>query len=182
MRFATRRAPTSAPFRSRGKKCCARSARPRSGSGNRRKLLLVRPESAEQAVQALGNGSKALAGGTDLVPLLRDGIVEADTLVHVAQAVPRGIDGTRIGAGTTLGELEVDPQIPEALREACRLAASPQLPAMGTVGGNLLQATRCWYWRVPIPPSPARGGPRPPPGGRPPAHTALPPAAPPHRP
>src|SRR5439155_11357064 len=98
-------------------------------------LQLVQPESAEQAVQALGNGSKALAGGTDLVPLLRDGIIEADTLVHVAAVVPRGVDGTRIGAGTTLAELEVDPQIPEALREASRLAASPQLRSMGTVGG-----------------------------------------------
>ena len=114
-------------------------------------MQLVRPESAEQAVQALGNGSIALAGGTDLVPLLRDGIVEAETLVHVAQAVPRGIDGTRIGAGTTLAELEVDPQVPDALREACRLAASPQLRSMGTVGGNLLQATRCWYWRLQFP-------------------------------
>jgi xanthine dehydrogenase YagS FAD-binding subunit len=62
--------------------------------------------------------------------------------------VPRGVDGTRIGAGTTLAELEVDPQIPEALREACSQAASPQLRSMGTVGGNLLQATRCWYWRL----------------------------------
>jgi xanthine dehydrogenase YagS FAD-binding subunit len=62
--------------------------------------------------------------------------------------VPRGIDGTRIGAGTTLAELEADPGIPQALREACSLAASPQLRSMGTVGGNLLQATRCWYWRL----------------------------------
>jgi xanthine dehydrogenase YagS FAD-binding subunit len=53
-----------------------------------------------------------------------------------------------IGAGTTLAELEVDPQIPQALREACSLAASPQLRSMGTIGGNLLQATRCWYWRL----------------------------------
>jgi xanthine dehydrogenase YagS FAD-binding subunit len=79
---------------------------------------------------------------------LREGLVRAETLVHVADAVPRGVDGTRIGAGTTLAELEVDPQIPQALREACSLAASPQLRSMGTVGGNLLQATRCWYWRL----------------------------------
>jgi xanthine dehydrogenase YagS FAD-binding subunit len=114
-------------------------------------LQLVRPESAEDAVQALGNGSKALAGGTDLVPLVRDGIVEAETLVHVLRAVPRGVDGTRIGAGTTLAELEVDPTVPAVLREASRLAASPQLRSMGTVGGNLLQATRCWYWRLQFP-------------------------------
>ncbi len=114
-------------------------------------MQLVRPESAEQAVQALGGSSKVLAGGTDLVPLLRDGIVRADTLVQVSRAVPRGIDGPRIGAGTTLAELEVDPTVPDALREACRLAASPQLRSMGTVGGNLLQATRCWYWRLQFP-------------------------------
>jgi xanthine dehydrogenase YagS FAD-binding subunit len=89
-----------------------------------------------------------LAGGTELVPLMRSGIVHADTLVDVRGIVPRGIDGTRIGAGATLAELEVDPQVPEALREACRLAASPQLRNMGTLAGNLLQSTRCWYWRL----------------------------------
>jgi xanthine dehydrogenase YagS FAD-binding subunit len=109
---------------------------------------LLRPSSADEATAALGNGSVALAGGTELVPLLRDGLVRADKLVQLAAAVPRGIDGTTIGAGTTLAELEVDPQIPQALREACSLAASPQLRSMGTVGGNLLQATRCWYWRL----------------------------------
>ena len=114
-------------------------------------MELRRPPDAAQAVAALGNGSVALAGGTDLVPLLRDGIVRADTLVHLADAVPRGIDGTRIGAGTTLAELEVDPQIPAALREACAQAASPQLRSMGTIGGNLRQATRCWYWRLKFP-------------------------------
>jgi xanthine dehydrogenase YagS FAD-binding subunit len=109
---------------------------------------LLRPSSADEATAALGNGAVALAGGTELVPLLRDGLIRADKLVHLAAAVPRGIDGTTIGAGTTLAELEADPQIPQALREACSLAASPQLRSMGTVGGNLLQATRCWYWRL----------------------------------
>ena len=111
-------------------------------------MELLRPSSAEDAAAALGNGSVALAGGTELVPLLRDNLVRADTLVHIADAVPRGIDGTRIGAGTTLAELEVAPELPQALREACSLAASPQLRSMGTIGGNLLQATRCWYWRL----------------------------------
>ena len=111
-------------------------------------MELLRPSSADEATAALGNGAVALAGGTELVPLLRDGLIRADKLVHLAAAVPRGIDGTTIGAGTTLAELEADPQIPQALREACSLAASPQLRSMGTVGGNLLQATRCWYWRL----------------------------------
>jgi xanthine dehydrogenase YagS FAD-binding subunit len=112
---------------------------------------LQRPDSAEAATAALGNGSVALAGGTELVPLIRDGLVRAETLVAIRDVVPRGIDGTRIGAGTTLAELEVDAQIPQALREACSLAASPQLRSMGTIGGNLLQATRCWYWRLKFP-------------------------------
>ena len=114
-------------------------------------MELLRPDSLEAARSALEDGSVALAGGTELVPLLRDRIVEANVLVDVRAVVPRGVDGGRIGAGTTLAELEVDPQIPQALREACRLAASPQLRTMGTIGGNLLQATRCWYWRLRYP-------------------------------
>ena len=111
-------------------------------------MELLRPSSAEEATRALGNGSRALAGGTELVPLMRDGLVRADTLVHISDVVPRGVAGTRIGAGTTLAELEIDTQVPQALREACAQAASPQLRSMGTIGGNLLQATRCWYWRL----------------------------------
>jgi xanthine dehydrogenase YagS FAD-binding subunit len=83
--------------------------------------------------------------------LLREGLLEAEQLVDVREVVPRGVRGSVIGAGTTLAELETDPQIPDVLREACRLAASPQLRAMGTIGGNLLQATRCWYWRLQFP-------------------------------
>jgi xanthine dehydrogenase YagS FAD-binding subunit len=112
---------------------------------------LARPESVGDAVAALGNGAVALAGGTELVPLLNSRIVRADTLVELRAAVPKGIEGATIGAGTTLAELELDPQIPEALREACSLSASPQLRAAGTIGGNLLQATRCWYWRLKFP-------------------------------
>jgi xanthine dehydrogenase YagS FAD-binding subunit len=114
-------------------------------------LQLLRPDSVEAASAALGNGSVALGGGTDLVPLLRGGTVSAETLVELRGVVPRGVEGTRIGAGTTLAELEVDPEIPQALRDACALAASPQLRSMGTIGGNLLQATRCWYWRLKFP-------------------------------
>ena len=103
------------------------------------------------------DGGIFVHGGTEVVPLVRDGILSGEKLVDVRHLVPRGVsaDGVigsvSIGAGTTLAELEVDPQIPEALREACRLAASPQLRNMGSLGGNLLQATRCWYWRLKYP-------------------------------
>jgi xanthine dehydrogenase YagS FAD-binding subunit len=97
------------------------------------------------------DGALPLHGGTEVVPLLRDGILTADRLADIRGLVPRGVSGNVIGAGTTLAELEVEPAIPAALREACRLAASPQLRNMGSIGGNLLQATRCWYWRLKYP-------------------------------
>jgi len=107
---------------------------------------LLRPSSLAEL-----NGGTPLAGGTDLVPLLRDGLVQAEALVHVAPLLPRGVTRDRIGAGATLAELEVDPEVPAVLREAAAAAASPQLRNMGTIGGNLLQATRCWYWRLDFP-------------------------------
>jgi xanthine dehydrogenase YagS FAD-binding subunit len=114
------------------------------------------------------DGGLPIHGGTEVVPLLRDRILETETLVDIRGVVPRGVSGptltssqqlssdnnyqaVTIGAGTTLAELEAAPQIPDALREACRLAASPQLRNMGSLGGNLLQATRCWYWRLKFP-------------------------------
>jgi xanthine dehydrogenase YagS FAD-binding subunit len=105
-------------------------------------LELLRASSTEV------DSATPIHGGTEVVPLIRAGLLKADTLVDIRGVVPRGIEGTRIGAGATLAELECDPQVPAALREACKLAASPQLRNMGSVGGNLLQATRCWYWRL----------------------------------
>jgi xanthine dehydrogenase YagS FAD-binding subunit len=109
-------------------------------------LQLVRATSLDDL-----DGGIAVYGGTEVVPLLRDGILRGEKLVDVRGIVPRGVDGGRIGAGTTLAELEVDPGVPAALREACGLAASPQLRSMSSIGGNLLQSTRCWYWRLKYP-------------------------------
>ena len=78
-------------------------------------MQLLQPSSLEEPIPS---NSLVVSGGTEVVPMLRDGLLEAETLVDVRQIVPRGIDGTRIGAGTTLGELEADPEIPDALREA----------------------------------------------------------------
>lgn len=108
-------------------------------------LTLRRPASLGEV------SGRPLAGGTDLVPLLRGGLVHADELADVRALLPRGVVDDTIGAGTTLAELERSDAVPAAQREACRLAASPQLRNMGTIGGNLLQATRCWYWRLDYP-------------------------------
>jgi len=111
---------------------------------------LLRPSSLSE-LETYASNSLLLAGGTEAVPLLRDGILRADTLVDIRGVVPRGVEGDRIGAGATLAELEASTGIPDALREACRLAASPQLRNMSSLGGNLLQSTRCWYWRLKYP-------------------------------
>jgi xanthine dehydrogenase YagS FAD-binding subunit len=83
-----------------------------------------------------------------VVPLLRAGLLRAETLVDIRGVVPRDVAPGRIGGAASLSQLDWDPEIPEVLREACRLAASPQLRNMGSLAGNLLQATRCWYWRL----------------------------------
>jgi xanthine dehydrogenase YagS FAD-binding subunit len=108
-------------------------------------FTLHRPSSLDEV------SGRPLAGGTDLVTLVRDGLVQAAELSDVRALLPRGVDGARIGAGTTLAEIERSDAVPDALREASRLAASPQLRMMGTIGGNLRQATRCWYWRLGFP-------------------------------
>jgi len=107
---------------------------------------LLQPSSVDDV-----DGGVFLHGGTEVVPLVRDGILDGSRLVDVRGLVPRGVHDGTIGAGTTLAELEVEPAIPDVLREACRLAASPQLRNMGSIGGNLLQSTRCWYWRLKYP-------------------------------
>src|SRR3954470_16504723 len=142
MRSATQRERTCTSCRSRARRCCARCSRRR----RRRSVELTQPSSVEDL-----DGGIFVHGGTEVVPLVRDGILSGEKLVDVRRLVPRGVSDGVIGAGTTLAELEVDPQIPAALREACRLAASPQLRNMGSLGGNLLQATRCWYWRLRFP-------------------------------
>ena len=106
-------------------------------------MELLRPSSVAEL-----DGGTFLHGGSEVVPQLREGLLEAERLVDVRGVVPRGVRDGVIGAGTTLAELEAEPAVPDALRVACRLAASPQLRNMGSLGGNLLQSTRCWYWRL----------------------------------
>ena len=117
----------------------------------------ARPGGLDQAIELLAAGDAlALAGGSDVVPLVRRGKRRPATLVDIRPLLPSGIepdgDGLRIGAGTTLAAIERDPRIAggyAALQQAASAAASPQLRNVGTVGGNLAQAVRCWYYRHP---------------------------------
>ena len=111
--------------------------------------------SADEALPALSVDARPLAGGTDLIPLMKDGIVAPHTLINLKRVdelrfLREDADGLHIGALTTLDELDRSTLVRSrytALAQASGLAASPQLRNMGTIGGNLLQQVRCWYYR-----------------------------------
>lgn len=101
-------------------------------------------------------GAAAIAGGTDLLTEMKAGIRAPELLVNLKPLGFRGVreegDAVVIGALTTLSELEAHPLIQERfplLAQAASQAATPQLRNVGTVGGNLLQRVRCWYYRHP---------------------------------
>jgi xanthine dehydrogenase YagS FAD-binding subunit len=116
------------------------------------------PTTKEQAVALLGTTwgqAEVLAGGTDLLALMKDDVVHPKRLVNIKQikemnGVNATSQGLRIGALTTLGELADNVNLSKdypALAEAINDAASPQIRNMATLGGNLCQRPRCWYFR-----------------------------------
>lgn len=117
----------------------------------------IRPKTVEAAVRHLADdGAVAHAGGTDLLPCLREHIFDVKKVVSLSGLIEmRGIQadatgGLVIGALTTLTEIADNPTIRErftVLAEAAEAAASPQLRHQGTIGGNLGQKPRCWYYR-----------------------------------
>jgi xanthine dehydrogenase YagS FAD-binding subunit len=118
----------------------------------------VSPTSKAQAVSLLGTSwgnTEILAGGTDLLALMKDDVVGPKRLVNIKEikdlkGVSSGPKGLRIGALTTLGDLAEDSNLTKnypALAEALVEAASPQIRNMATLGGNLCQRPRCWYFR-----------------------------------
>jgi xanthine dehydrogenase YagS FAD-binding subunit len=120
----------------------------------------VRPTTLAQAIGQLGAPDvKVLAGGTDLLGCLRDRVHDAKTVVSLTRVAElRGITdagaGLRIGALTTIAEVARHPVVNEkygALARAAAAVGSPQLRNQGTIGGNLCQRPRCWYFRGDFP-------------------------------
>jgi xanthine dehydrogenase YagS FAD-binding subunit len=112
----------------------------------------------DETIQLLGQDEdiRPLAGGTDLITLMKADISKPARLVDIKRLdeIPSGIDedetGTTLGALTTLTEIELSELIQAryaVLAQAAALAATPQLRNMATIGGNLLQRPRCWYFR-----------------------------------
>lgn len=118
----------------------------------------VSPANTKQAASLLSatwGETEILAGGTDLLALMKEDVVTPRRLINIKEITDlRGVSanaqGLRIGALATLAELAEDADLRKshpALADALHEAASPQIRNMATLGGNLCQRPRCWYFR-----------------------------------
>lgn len=120
----------------------------------------ARPRTAAEAARMLAEGAggaEVLAGGTDLLALMKDGVRTPDRVVSLGGVGElRGVEadedgGLSVGAGVTLTELASHPEVRSrypAFADAAGYAAGPQIRNVGTIGGNLCQRPRCWYYRL----------------------------------
>ncbi|MES1243916.1 MAG: xanthine dehydrogenase family protein subunit M [Acidobacteriota bacterium] len=114
------------------------------------------PDTPAQALKLLTPGSAPLAGGSDLLALMKDEVETPKRLVNLKDLRDlKGIrwdpkTGLRIGALVTIDEVASDPSLKfdySALADAFGRVAGPQIRNVATVGGNLCQRPRCWYFR-----------------------------------
>jgi xanthine dehydrogenase YagS FAD-binding subunit len=113
------------------------------------------PTTVQEAVALLGSKwgqADVLAGGTDLVSLMKDHIHTPKRVVNIKNikelgGISKAADGIRIGATVTIDELAKSGDVPKSLADAAAGVPSPQIRHMGTVGGDLCQRPRCWYYR-----------------------------------
>jgi xanthine dehydrogenase YagS FAD-binding subunit len=127
----------------------------------------AKPKAVTEALELTRGGATVMAGGTDLLGLMKDGIAAPERVVDIRGLEPlRGWTrakgkGLRIGALVPLVDLETSAELAKLVPivgEALRPAATLQLRGMGTVGGNLLQRNRCAYFRDEAYPCWLKGG------------------------
>jgi xanthine dehydrogenase YagS FAD-binding subunit len=113
------------------------------------------PTDVAEAVKLLASdGAAALSGGTDLMNRMKDYVTSPKRVVALKGVKPLGgissDHGLTIGAGTRLAEIVASREIADsypAIRQATLEVGTPQIRNMATLGGNLLQRPRCWYYR-----------------------------------
>jgi xanthine dehydrogenase YagS FAD-binding subunit len=121
----------------------------------------IAAQSVDEAVALLSarpGSARIVAGGTDLLSEIKEGVVTPVQLVSLSQiAALNGInetaEGLTIGAMTAIAEVAAHPVVRSrytALAEAAAGLATPQIRNVGTLGGNLNQRPRCWYYRHPL--------------------------------
>src|SRR3954463_6343296 len=131
-----------------------------------RNFAYVLPESIADAQKAVKEkGSVFKAGGIDLLDLMKADIVQPQRLVNLLtikgpelRAITRKEDGLHIGALATLADLAAHAEAPAVLAHAAGSAATPQIRNVATVGGNIAQRPRCWYFRSATFPCARKGG------------------------
>ena len=109
----------------------------------------------EAKKQLASDNARIYAGGIDLLGCLRDHVFSAEKIVSISkikelQGIRETAEGLRIGALTTITEVAGNPIIQKryaVLAQAAASVASPQLRNQGTLGGNICQKPRCWYYR-----------------------------------
>jgi len=119
------------------------------------KFAFVDCKTVDQALGQLGDGAVIKAGGIDLLDLMKEDIISPPKLVNIRNIdTLRGItvstDGLHLGPLVTLSEIADHPEIRRsysALSDAAGHAATPQIRNMATLGGNIMQRPRCWYFR-----------------------------------
>ena len=130
---------------------------------------LLQPTSAADAQRLLsdiGEGAWVMAGGLDSFDWLKDRIKKPDVLVDLSgidelRGVRVNSDGLEIGAMTTLTDIANHPEVKKSyslLSDAVSVVASPQIRNQGTLGGNISQDVRCWYYRGELALAIGRGG------------------------
>jgi xanthine dehydrogenase YagS FAD-binding subunit len=111
--------------------------------------------SADSAPQLRGNHGRYLAGGIDLLGEMKEYIAEPEILVNIKglpglDKIEPGKEFWSIGTNVTIAELENHPEIKQAfpgIQQAAAEVGSPQIRNVATIGGNLAQHSRCWYYR-----------------------------------
>jgi len=126
-----------------------------------REFKIAQPRNVDELTALLAETTEPaamMAGGTDLIDELKNGVaaaglvVDLQTVAGLAGIAPEK-DGLRIGAMTRVVDLAGDAAVARdfpSLRQAALSLATPQLRNVGTVGGNLCQRPRCWYYRDPL--------------------------------
>ncbi|MFZ4683266.1 MAG: FAD binding domain-containing protein [Terrimicrobiaceae bacterium] len=113
----------------------------------------VNAQTPESAAELIGADGRYLAGGIDLLGEMKEYIATPTRVVNVKNLpATRGISKTpegafRLGANVTIAEVAAQADLPAGLIEAAAEVGSPQIRAVATVGGNLAQHSRCWYYR-----------------------------------
>ncbi|NGN65618.1 xanthine dehydrogenase family protein subunit M [Streptomyces sp. A7024] len=117
----------------------------------------TRASDVPEAIAAGRRGGRYIAGGTTLVDLMREGVERPETVVDISGLPLRDVvaterGGLRIGALVTMAEAAAHPKVRAlfpVVSEALELSASAQLRNMASIGGNIMQRTRCPYFRDP---------------------------------